>query len=72
MANAVAEGRDEMPVASAEDRGGTPTVRTGAPNAGAATEHSHSEQQMLMEAVVGRENMLATRKNFFVSGGNHY
>ena len=59
MAKAVAEGRAGMPAASAEDRGGTPTVRTGAPNAGAATENSHPEQQMLMEAVVGRENMLA-------------
>lgn len=68
MANAVAEGRAGMPAASAEDRGGTPTVRSGAPNAGAATEHSHPEQQM-MEAVVGRENMLAAYQRIRANKG---
>lgn len=59
MTSGAAEGRDAMPVAIAEDRGGTPNVRSGVSNSPETMDNSHPEEQMLMEAVVGRKNMLA-------------
>ena len=70
MANADAEGRVEMPVATPEGRGRNPQeygeVRQ-APRP--ATEDSHLERQMLMKEVVGQENMLAAYKRVCANKG---
>jgi len=70
MTNGAAEGRAGTPVATPEGRGRNPReYGSGASSVTATKEYSHPEQQSLMEAVVGRENMLAAYKRVRANKG---
>ncbi len=71
MTRRVAEGRDARPVAIPEGRGRNPReYGRGAATGTAAKENSPPELQMLMEDVVGQENMLAAFKRVRANKGS--
>ncbi len=70
MAVGDAEGRAGMPAATSESRGRNPREQgDGASNVTATKGNSHPEHERLMEAVVGRENMLAAYKRVVANQG---
>ena len=65
-----AEGQAGMPVAISESRGRNLREHgSGASNVTATKGNSHPEHEKLMEAVVGRENMLAAYKRVVANQG---
>lgn len=70
MTKRVAEGREAMPAATPEGRGRNPReYGRGASIVSTTTDNSHPEQQMLMEEVVERENVLAAFKRVRANKG---